>query len=146
MSFSLCIGLFLNEKFQGQKLHVHPGYVTDAFSVEKNQNCMSSCDKINFLLKLREDNVPVQIYPRSEYGECTARHINSFVIGPKGELYKCWNDIGIAENTTGSIFDFSFEHATIVKYMLKADPLSPEECKECFLFPVCCVWGGGGHI
>lgn len=129
---------FLNEKFRGQKLHVHPGYVTDTFSVEKNQNCMSSCDKINFLLKLREDNVPVQVYPRSEYGECTARHINSFVIGPKGELYKCWNDIGIAENTTGSIFDFSFGHATIVKYMLKADPLSSEECKECFLFPVCC--------
>lgn len=53
-------------------------------------------------------------------------------------MYKCWNDIGIAENTMGSVFDFSFGHSIAVKYMFKADPLSSEECKECFLFPVCC--------
>ena len=28
---------------------------------------------------------------------CSATHLNSFLIGPLGELYKCWNELGDGE-------------------------------------------------
>ena len=128
---------FLSNRFKGKRIHIQPGYVTDTFSEERNPSCMKSCDKVAFILHQQKNNIPIPTYPRSEYGECSARHINSFVVGPQGELYKCWNDIGNLENSIGSVFDFKMSHPLTVRYLMKADPLSSQECKECFFFPVC---------
>jgi len=129
---------FLVNKFKGYELRIHPGYVTDDYSVCKYSSCMQKDDKVTFLLKQHEKyNIPMGFYPRSEFGECGARHINSFVIGPSGELYKCWNDIGIKEKSVGNIENYSLSNSLMVKYLMEADPLSSNECKECFYFPIC---------
>ena len=39
----------------------------------------------------------------SNYGVCGAISLNSFVIGPDGALYKCWNDIGYSERSIGNL-------------------------------------------
>ena len=71
------------------------------------------------------------------FGECSARHITSFVIGPEGELYKCWNDIGIKEKTIGTVKEVSLSHELLLKYLLENDPLSDCNCENCSCFPIC---------
>lgn len=36
---------------------------------------------------------------------CTATSLYGYVIGPKGEIYKCWEDVGIKEKEIGSVLD-----------------------------------------
>lgn len=42
-------------------------------------------------------------YPGRKLFNCIAARRNGYVVGPEGELYKCWNDIGIAERIVGHI-------------------------------------------
>lgn len=129
---------YLKERYGEYKINVHPGYVTDDFSTEPN-NCCFEMDEVNKFVLGQYDNhnIPISLYPRPLFGECSARHITSFVIGPKGELYKCWNDIGIKEKTIGTVKDVSLSHELLLKYLLENDPLSDVNCEDCFCFPIC---------
>jgi len=128
----------LKEIIPTNNLSVHPGYVTDIYSTKCNSSCLfQKEDKLEFMAQQYDKyKIPLAFYPKSGFGECTARHINSFVVGPKGELYKCWNDIGVEDKTIGDIFNLKASDLYI-EYLVEADPLSLQECKECFYFPIC---------
>lgn len=129
---------YLKERYGKYNINIHPGYVTDDFSAEQN-NCCFEMDEVNkFILAQYDDHdIPISLYPRPLFGECSARHITSFVIGPYGELYKCWNDIGIKDKTIGTVKDLSLSNELLLKYLLDNDPLSNLECENCFCFPIC---------
>ena len=129
---------YLKERYGKYNINIHPGYVTDDFSTEKN-NCCFEMDEVNKFILAQYDshNIPISLYPRPLFGECSARHITSFVIGPKGELYKCWNDIGIKNKTIGTVKELSLSHELLLKYLLENDPLSNTDCENCFCFPIC---------
>jgi uncharacterized protein len=81
-------------------------------------------------------------YPRPTFSHCGAARKNSYVIDPEGDLYKCWNAIGLKEEKIGHVggpLEYNNNH---VKW-LSWDPLSYEKCKECTLSPVC--MGGCPH-
>jgi uncharacterized protein len=67
------------------------------------------------------------------------QQMNSFVVGPEGELYKCWHHLGESEKSVGSIFGSQ----TITNYpllsniMIADDALLDNKCKSCILFPSC---------
>ena len=75
----------------------------------------------------------------SNYGICGAISLNSFVIAPDGELYKCWNDIGYKERSIGNLEDGMKLTNKFVKW-LSCTIEKSKECKECKFFPVC--YGG----
>ena len=129
---------YLKDRYGKYNINVHPGFVTDDFSTEPN-NCCFEIDEVNeFVLEQYDQyGIPISLYPRSVFGECCARHITSFVIGPQGELYKCWNDIGIAEKTTGKVNEVSLSDDLLLKYLLENDTLSDANCENCFCFPIC---------
>lgn len=129
---------YLKERYGEYNINIHPGYVTDDFSSEPN-NCCLEMDEVNkFVLDQYDNhNIPISLYPRPLFGECSARHITSFVIGPQGELYKCWNDIGINEKSIGTVKEVSLSHELLLKYLLENDPLSDVNCEDCFCFPIC---------
>lgn len=129
---------YLKERYGKYNINIHPGYVTDEFSTETN-NCCFEMDEVNKFILAQYDNhnIPISLYPRPLFGECSARHITSFVIGPKGELYKCWNDIGIKNKTIGTVKELSLSHELLLKYLLENDPLSNTDCENCFCFPIC---------
>lgn len=129
---------YLKDRYGKYNINVHPGFVTDDFSTEPN-NCCFEIDEVNEFVLEQYDQYGIQIslYPRSVFGECCARHITSFVIGPQGELYKCWNDIGIAEKTTGKVNEVSLSDDLLLKYLLENDTLSDANCENCFCFPIC---------
>ena len=129
---------FLKERYGKYNINIHPGYVTDDFSAEPN-NCCFEADEVNkFVLEQYDNhNIPISLYPHPLFGECSARHITSFVIGPEGELYKCWNDIGIKEKTIGTVKEVSLSNELLLKYLLENDPLSDTNCENCSCFPIC---------
>ena len=75
----------------------------------------------------------------SNYGVCGAISLNSFVIGPDGALYKCWNDIGYSERSIGNLekgIKLTYKFVEWLSY----DVVMDLECKDCSFFPVC--YGG----
>ena len=67
-----------------------------------------------------------------------ANLINGFVIGPKGEMYKCWEDIGIREREIGSVVDNKFRNNTLFhQYMLHGTFTEDKKCLNCGLLPIC---------
>jgi uncharacterized protein len=79
-------------------------------------------------------------FPRMDLG-CAATHKNSWVIGPRGEVYKCLQDVSDPAGVVGSLCDSEeWNRKLLQDYLLKSDPFEHEECRECFHLPVC---GGG---
>ncbi|MDE5900194.1 MAG: SPASM domain-containing protein [Muribaculaceae bacterium] len=76
-------------------------------------------------------------YPLPFKSECSIRNRNSIVIGPNGELYKCWQDVGIEDKIYGYIDGRVTNEKVLLEYLMDADPLDDEECRECLLFPIC---------
>ena len=64
----------------------------------------------------------------------------SIVIGPEGELYKCWNDVAKSNKVYGHIGIGITNERVLYDYLTKADPFDDERCRTCLLLPVC---GGG---
>lgn len=79
---------------------------------------------------------------------CAADKLNTFVIGPEGELYKCWNDLGYKERTVGTITDdLSLVQNNLCTVMslnyIAYTPTNDEKCSECVYLPGC--MGGCPH-
>ena len=79
-------------------------------------------------------------YPDLACRGCTATRMSGYVIGPNGELYKCWEDVGKASEVVGNIFDHKYTNPYILEdYVLKGSLVSNKECIDCKLFPICSV-------
>lgn len=76
------------------------------------------------------------MYPgRSTY--CAAASPNGFVIGPKGELWKCWADVNKPEASFGNVRE-PIELKPKLLEWLTYDALTQfPECRSCTFFPVC---------
>lgn len=62
-------------------------------------------------------------YPIPRNNFCGADCLNSFVVGPTGALYKCWNDIGHPNRVVGSLTDSSIKAYRDIMYQyLLFDP------------------------
>lgn len=76
-------------------------------------------------------------YPGTKANYCCADSMSSFVIDPKGNMYKCWNDVGNVSRKVGNVLDkdkyFNILHT---QYMFWS-PFEFEECKKCNILPIC---------
>lgn len=68
---------------------------------------------------------------------CGAVNSSSYVIDPLGDIYKCWDDIGIATEKIGSIFEKTINLTSKALKWLSYDMLENDECCECKFLPVC---------
>ncbi|QZE13633.1 radical SAM protein [Halosquirtibacter laminarini] len=134
----------LREKF-GNKVSLYPAFVRDYGNGCQAGSCFEDgTQKGNFLKKLFDEHgiYTKDIYPHRASKGCMVQQMNSFVVGPEGELYKCWHHLGVPEKKVGSIFGTQ----TITNYSLlsdlaiNGDVLLDSKCKSCILFPSC--YGG----
>ncbi|MDR0970481.1 MAG: radical SAM protein [Lentimicrobiaceae bacterium] len=90
----------LYDKFSkfNRKVIIYPGWVTGEGNPDIS--CLTPEDISSFTLNNMED-----IYPENEQVECMSRHINSFLIGPTGKMYKCWHNLGHPELELGNLND-----------------------------------------
>lgn len=105
-----------------------------------NEDCLSIADfskkEIEFYHKAIDDGVQINGVPNTNYSICGAVAINSFIIDPKGDLYKCWNTIGLEDECVGSVkkgvrLDYKF--TKWVNY----NPLDDQACSACNILPIC---------
>lgn len=73
---------------------------------------------------------------------CMAMRNSEYVIGSKGELYKCWKSVGNNQEIVGNIADFQNPNSRVRRW-LGYDPFEDEECRRCIALPVC--MGGCAH-
>lgn len=134
----------LLSKYKGKNLTIYAGRIDTATTTNNKRNCdLCSSAWTDFALKqyTNWDLQPSEsIYPvGSVFNICSANTKNSFVIGPEGELYKCWEDVGRSNMVIGSIHEppFIFNTKLVALYSVGTDPFLDKDCTECTVFPIC---------
>ena len=123
-------------------LVVSPAFVTDLSGCNVDDCIFDTERKLQFIFKMKHEHGLncIPFYPLSHRYECTVRNANTVVIGPEGELYKCWNDVGNKDAVVGYVDGKITNETLLLRYLTGADPFEDPKCRECLLLPVC---GGG---
>lgn len=134
---------FIQERYPrqfGKKVTVYPGFVHSE-EVNPDINCFfDSSDKGQFLTDVfKEHSInALTAFPHMVMGGCIMTKRNAYVVGPEGELYKCWNDVGVPELEIGNVSSFlNWNMPLVAEGMVGASYLEDETCKKCFFFPIC---------
>ena len=128
------------KKKQYPNLDVTPGYVVDINESGTNSFCMMDEAKVRqFLLDLSEKHgiYNNDFYPQGRGGICGACKPSSVVVGPRGELYRCWNDVGCRDREYGDIQGNIYNPKVLYEYLGSEDQFADSKCRECKLLPVC---------
>lgn len=113
-----------------------PAFVDDIR--DTNKCVLNSKEQYDYVVRLLKEHgiVFTDFYPQAHM-ECFVRNSNFVSIGPQGELYKCWNDIGNPDKVYGYIDGRITNERVLLRYLAASDPFDDEACKECLLLPVC---------
>jgi len=135
---------YLLERFQGKSLTVYAGHVDTTTDKDRDSNCnLCAQEWTDFTVKqFKELNTPSGegVYPLGAvFNICSANTRNSFVVGPEGELYKCWEDVGQKDMVVGNVSEDTpvTNNELVSLYSIGTDPFLDQECKECAVFPIC---------
>ena len=128
----------------GRRITVYPGFVKG--DDHPDHSCFfNPVQQGEFLSHMAEEFkiTPLSIFPYRRMQGCILTRRNAFVVGPDGEIYKCWDDVGIPERVVGNVSSYKdWNIALIAEGMTGCSYLDSQECKECFYFPIC---DGGCH-
>ncbi len=129
--------VMLNQRWKGKNVLVYPGILR--IEDEKN-NCMA-CEAMSHddIREIYYDiGEEVDFYPKLKGKGCCATHVNSFVIGPEGEMYKCWNDVSDKNKIIGYIHKKELTNKDLFnRYILSTSCFRNTECRDCFFLPIC---------
>lgn len=138
---------YLYRRFGNDSILVYAGHVDASPSESNYQGCtICATDWKDFTLeqyRLSEMLPGDGIFPLGRvFNICSANSCNSFVIGPCGEIYKCWEDVGRTNMVVGSVLrDEPISNTELVSlYSVGTDPYQEAECLQCRVLPIC---GGG---
>lgn len=109
-----------------KRVTMYPGFVSDLLSsecVSPEFNISEGGYKAQFILDIF-DKYGIEIksfLPKYRRHSCVASKYFAFVVGPEGELYKCWRMVGNQKETIGNVNDGSFDMVKFSKYLIGAD-------------------------
>lgn len=128
-----------------ERVTMYPGFVSDLLSsecVSPEFNISEGGYKAQFILDIF-DKYGIEIksfLPKYRRHSCVASKYFAFVIGPEGELYKCWRMVGNQKEAIGNVNDGSFDMVKFSKYLIGADYTLDSKCLHCEFITLC---GGG---
>jgi uncharacterized protein len=136
----------LTKRWEGKRLNIYPAFISNY-----SEGCSNRCsvlnreDQVRFSIDLFDKHqLSINIYPALSIGGCGATNINYYVVGPEGELYKCWNDIGIKDRIIGFLNNnVILNQEVLCQYLVGPTMFDDKECISCGLFPICnggCQW------
>lgn len=105
---------------------LYPGFVSDLLSsecVSPEHNISEGGYKAKFVLDLF-DRYGIEIksfLPKFRRHSCVASKYFAFVIGPEGEIYKCWRMVGQKEQETGNVHSGKIDMVKFSRYLTGAD-------------------------
>jgi uncharacterized protein len=122
---------------------VVPGFVDDVSGCVVSDCFLNREKKANFLIdQYKKYGLNTMgFFPFNDRYECPVRNPYHLVIGPEGEIYKCWNDVGNPKQVVGSLLKNEAVNSTLLtRYYVSGDPFDDPKCVNCFHLPTC---GGG---
>jgi uncharacterized protein len=87
---------------------------------------------------------PYLFFPSAVRGGCGASSVSSFVINANGDIYKCWEHMGIEDRRLGNIHE-GIEYKPYVINYLTDNPTKNEKCNQCKFLPIC-MGGACPHL
>jgi uncharacterized protein len=75
--------------------------------------------------------------PSGQQQICGAVSLQSYIIDPLGNLYKCWDEIGRKETSVGSVFEPITLNANMIKWLGYNFLDFHKECEDCNILPLC---------
>lgn len=119
-----------------KNLYVYPGILTGSDNIPDTP-FLAKKELAVILNNYMKEGYPKE-YPDIGCRGCGATRISSYVIGPKGEIYKCWEDVGKDEEVVGNVYDKKYTNSPVLcNYLLKGSIMYDPKCWECELFPIC---------
>lgn len=144
--FALLYNLIKEKYPQKRNLVVYPGFIRESNTTDMYMcfNSLVGKSRYEFYKKIQNHGINVDFYPQIYNKGCMACQNSSFIIGPSGELYKCWNDFNHPEKIVGYIKDRKITNPSLIsQYACDSNVFYDVKCKDCKIFPVCnggCTW------
>ncbi|MCM1152851.1 MAG: SPASM domain-containing protein [Muribaculum sp.] len=127
----------IGKRFADRNIQIYPG-VLRANNGCENETFFSSEDHLKFYKRIWSNGSDDRGYPHYCHKGCSATHLSSYIIGPKGEIYKCWEHVGNYDKTVGNILGKSFDNESLIhRFMLDSHCLDDPKCTGCALLPIC---------
>lgn len=133
----------LRSLFHTDRLTFYPGFIRieDNSMQKMKAPSIIGASKRDFYFDLHCEGEDVNFYPIHRNKMCSAVKLNTYIIGPSGEFYKCWNDVGYKDRIIGYINKENLDNQSLLlKYLMDGTMFDSPECRDCFFFPIC---GGG---
>lgn len=137
--------LISNDFADDSKINVYPGFIREETTDGRSfhSHCVQTADLIKVNKYFKEHGIKTSIFPERKQRGCMIFTRHSYIIGPEGEIYKCWNDVSTPERVVGHINNPQLNNSSLLtKYMIESSPFR-DECKDCNIFPIC--EGGCGY-
>ncbi len=138
---------YFQKRFKNHKNipQAYPGFIHDLNDKYSETRCanITSDDIAAMLLEVERKDISRHIsmlYPNCRVSGCTSTGDNGYVIGPKGEVYKCWDDLGEKERVVGSLYDEKNdwnEKKLSIQYRLGSNSFDDPVCQKCFYVHIC---------
>ena len=127
----------LSKRWEKGKVSIYPAFVMNNASCKVP--CFNSIEKTEFLYEIYKKigKKYSEIDMKIKTGNCTAIYENSFVIDPKGNIFKCWADVGISKKRIGTLNEGITNYTLVEKYLLSSDKFTDKKCLKCKVFPIC---------
>lgn len=128
---------YLTDIFKGHDIHIYAGILRANRGCE-SETFFTSKDHVRFNRYLVENGIPAQTYPSHCDKGCCATSTSSYVIGPKGEIYCCWEHVGNPKLTIGNISSETLTNRQLYNnFILNGHCFNDSRCKECGFLPIC---------
>lgn len=133
----------LLSRWHDKRISIYPGFIRieNEEQTEMIEPSILGDSKRSFFFDLENKGTEVNFYPMHREKSCSAVRMNTYIIGPEGEFYKCWNDVSDKSKIIGYINQSQLTNPDLLaKYVMDGTLFEDAECKDCFFFPIC---GGG---
>ena len=127
------------------RVTLYPGFVSDLLSsecVSAEHNISSGSYKAQFVLDVyNKYGIEIKSFlPTYRRHSCVASKYWAFVIGPEGELYKCWRMVGNKQQEVGNVHRGGIDIVKFSRWLTGADYTQDPKCLDCQFISLC---GGG---
>ncbi len=124
------------------KLSIYPEHIhIDPSNHDQKANPLQSNDYYNKHLEILTTLKKYSFYsfqpPKLACSTCSANHKYSYMIGPKGELYTCWEDFGDPAKVIGHLNSSVIMNQSYIDQYMTFNPVDDPKCGSCTVMPLC---------
>jgi len=132
---------WLKQRYPFDNYRIYPGWVQKGDDDTLKSDCFSRKEITDFSIELyKKDQILTdKLFPKDNCQQCLVRNPYNMILGPKGEIYKCYEDIGDETLVVGNIQNEPVwsNHDLITKYAVGLDHFQDQQCRSCAYLPIC---------